>query len=196
MTDKDVQIIHEEIVSLLKAKLPKHITYHSLKHTLYVLDRAIHIAEKESVTGNNLRLVKIAALCHDIGFIKSHINHEEVGCKIVRNHFKKYNFTSDEVEQICGMIMATRVPQQPKNLLEEIIADADLEYLATNKFKVVSNKLFLEQKHFNPELTEKQWNKIQISFLQKHSYFTNYCKRYKEHRKQKNLNTLLLMSCD
>ncbi len=109
----------------------------------------------------------------------------------MRNHFKTYNLTSEEVEQICGMIMATRVPQQPKNTLEEIIADADLEYLATNKFKVVSNKLFLEQKHYNPRLTQKQWNIIQIAFLQKHKYFTKYCKHYKEHRKQKNLNTLL-----
>ena len=191
MTDKDVAIIYDDIVSLLKANLPEHITYHSLKHTLYVLDRAIHIAEKESVSGNDLRLVKVAALCHDIGFIQTHINHEEIGCKIVQNQFKRYNLTSEEVQQICGMIMATRVPQQPKNLLEEIIADADLEYLATKKFKVVSNKLYLELKHVNPKLTQKQWNTIQIAFLQKHSYFTNFCKRYKEHRKQKNLKTLI-----
>ena len=191
MTDKDVAKIHDDIVSLLKAKLPKHITYHSLKHTLYVLNRAIHIAEKEGVSGNDLRLVKVAALCHDIGFIKTHINHEEIGCKIVRKRFKSYNLTLKEIDQICGMIMATRVPQQPKNLLEEIIADADLEYLSTNRFKVVSHKLFLEQKHFNPKLTEKQWNTIQIAFLKKHNYFTKYCKHYKEHRKQNNLNTLL-----
>ena len=191
MTEKDVNKIHDDIVSLLKAKLPKHLTYHSLKHTLYVLNRAVYIAEKEGVSGNNLRLLKVAALCHDIGFIQTHINHEEIGCKIVRNHFETYNLTSEEVEQICGMIMATKIPQQPKNLLEEILADADLEYLSTNKFKVVSNKLFLELKHYNSQLTQKQWNTIQIAFLQKHKYFTKYCKHYKEYRKQKNLNTLL-----
>lgn len=191
MTIKDVNKIHDDIVSLLKAKLPKHLTYHSLKHTLYVLNRAVYIAEKEGVSGNNLRLLKVAALCHDIGFIQTHINHEEIGCKIVRNHFETYNLTAEEVEQICGMIMATRVPQQPKNLLEEILADADLEYLSTNKFKVGSSKLFLELKHFNSQLTQKQWNTIQIAFLQKHKYFTKYCKHYKEHRKQKNLITLL-----
>ncbi len=191
MTEKDVNKIHDDIVSLLKAKLPKHLTYHSLKHTLYVLNRAVYIAEKEGVSGNNLRLLKVAGLCHDIGFIQTHINHEEIGCKIVRNHFETYNLTSEEVEQICGMIMATKIPQQPKNLLEEILADADLEYLSTNKFKVVSSKLFLELKHYNSQLTQKQWNTIQIAFLQKHKYFTKYCKHYKECRKQKNLNTLL-----
>lgn len=191
MTDKDLNKIHDDIVSLLKAKLPKHLAYHSLKHTLYVLNRANYIAEKEGVSGNNLRLVKIAALCHDIGFTQTHINHEEIGCKIVRNHFKDYNLTSDEVKQICGMIMATKVPQQPKNLLEEILADADLEYLSTNKFKAIGNKLFLEQKHYNPNLTEQQWDTIQIAFLKKHKYFTKYCKHYKEHRKQRNLHSLL-----
>lgn len=191
MTDKDVIKIQDDIVSLLKTKLPKHLTYHSLEHTLYVLDRAIHIAVKEGVSGNDLRLIKIAALCHDIGFIKSNFNHEQIGCEIVRNHFKRYNLTSEEVEQICGMIMATRIPQRPKNLLEEVVADADLEYLATNRFKTISNKLYLEQKHFNPMLTQKQWNIIQIEFLSKHKYFTKYCKQYKEHRKQKNLRTLV-----
>ena len=191
MKDKDVNKIHDDIVSLLKDKLPKYLTYHSLKHTLYVLNRAIHIAEKEGVSGNDLRLLKVAALCHDIGFIQTHINHEEIGCEIVRSHFETYNLTSEEVEQICGMILATRIPQQPKNLLEEILADADLEYLSTNKFKVVGKMLFLELKHYNSTLTEKQWNAIQIAFLQKHTYFTKYCKHYKEHRKQKNLKTLL-----
>ena len=191
MTDKDLNRIHKDIVSLLEEKLPDYLTYHSLKHTLYVLNRAVYIAGKEGVSGNDLRLLKVATLCHDIGFIETHVNHEEISCKIVRKYFKSYNLTEDEVDTVCGMIMATRIPQEPKNLLEEIIADADLEYLSTNKFESVSDKLFTELKHYSPKLTKQEWDKIQIKFIQNHKYFTKYCRHYKEHRKIKNLNTLL-----
>lgn len=179
--------ILKEVTSYLNKNLPKHLTYHNTVHTLYVLDRAIHIAEKESVSKQDMRLVKIAALYHDIGFTKSHLEHEMEGCKIAAKQLKEYGFSNEEIDVVCGMIMATKIPQKPKTPLENIIADADLEYFGTNRFGPVSQLLYKELKHYNPNLSENEWIKIQIKFLEKHNYHTKYCKRYKDFRKQRNL---------
>lgn len=183
--------IYRDVVKQLNEQLPAHLTYHDTAHTLYVLEKAIDIAKKEKVKENELELVKVAALYHDIGFVKSQKDHEKVGCAIAQQQLNEYGFNRAEIETICGMIRATKIPQQPKNHLEAILADADLEYLATSKFEVISEKLYQELKHDNKDLTRDQWNQIQIDFIKKHKFHTPYCKHYKSFRKHKNLERLM-----
>jgi hypothetical protein len=89
------------------------------------------------------------------------------------------------------MIMATKIPQSPQNKLEEILADADLEYLGTNKAAVQANNLFKELNALNSKLTKEAWNKTEIDFLTTHHYFSKYCKENKEHNKQSYLKSLI-----
>ncbi|WP_338733751.1 HD domain-containing protein [Mangrovimonas cancribranchiae] len=170
--------------------LPNYLTYHSVAHTKYVLEKVIYIASKEGVTGHDLFLLKIAALYHDIGFIQTHIEHEKIGCEIVRKELPKFEISKEDIEAICGMIMATKIPQQPKTHLEEILADADLEYLGTKHFFSVSELLYQELKYYNTDLSREEWNKIQINFIENHQYHTNFCRRYKSFRKEKHLKAL------
>ena len=182
--------IKSHVLGILKNKLPDFLTYHSINHTLYVLDRVEYIATREKVSKEDLFLLKVATLYHDIGFIKTRVEHEQIGCGIVRKELPDLGFNEKEIDLICGMIMATRIPQQPKTLLEEILADADLEYLGTRHFEKVGELLYQELKHYNPNLTRQEWNDIQISFMQSHNYHTRFCKRYKSFRKQNNLDKL------
>lgn len=184
------ETVLKEVTSFLNENLPKYLTYHNTVHTLYVLDRAIHIAKMEKVSGKELQLIKIAALYHDIGFTVSHIEHEMESCKIARNQLQDYQYSKTDIEIICGMIMATKIPQNPQNHLEQILADADLEYLATNRFQPVSELLYKELKHFKNDLTREQWIQLQIEFISNHQYHTKYCKHYKSFRKRHNLKTL------
>lgn len=188
---QDFKKIYDHVLSILNANLPSYLTYHNTDHTFYILENAIYIASKESVTASDLCLLKIAALFHDTGFIYNYDTHEEKSCEIAIRELKKFSVSDDDIDIICNIIRATKIPQNPKTILEKILADADLEYLATKNFKTVGDKLFEELKHFKPQLTRKEWNAIQIKFLKNHHYHTSFCKRYKEHRKQKNLELLL-----
>jgi uncharacterized protein len=76
--------------------------------------------------------------------------------------------------------MATKILQTPTNKLEEILADADLEYLGTDAAAEIAHKLFKELQSINPALTAKAYNTLQIFFLNSHHYFTNYCKENKD----------------
>lgn len=182
--------ILKDVIKLLNEHLPTYLTYHNVRHTLYVVDKAEYIAKKEEVSGHDLLLVKIAALYHDVGFITSHINHEEEGCKIAKPQLRDYGFTDEDITKVCGMIMATKIPQNPQNLLEQIVADADLEYIATNRFQPVSELLYEELDYIRKGLSRQEWKRIQIEFLTNHTYHTNYCKRYKSFRKKRNLEAL------
>ena len=182
--------IYEEVISTLSEKLPSHLKYHCVDHTRYVVKMTQYIADKEKISKKDTKLLKIAALFHDIGFIISPEDHEKKSCAIAKIELKKYGFDKRDIDKICGMIMATRIPQSPKTDLENILADADLEYLSTSTFRQVSEQLYEELRYFNREIDRKKWFDIQVNFISNHRYHTNYCKRYKEFRKMRNLEKL------
>jgi len=179
--------IFKDVTKLLNEKLPVYLTYHNTAHTLYVLKKAIHIAEKEKVSQADLKLIKIAALYHDIGFTVTPKEHEKESCKIAKKQLKKYQYSDNDIDIICGMIMATKIPQNPQNLLEQVLADADLEYLATSQFSLKANNLYKELRYFNPKLSINEWNSIQLKFINNHQYHTKYSKHYKTFRKLNNV---------
>lgn len=164
------------VVDLLQDNIPLCYYYHNYEHTLYVHEKAIAIAKFENCTEKEIELLSAAALWHDTGYINTYKNHEEESCSLAKKYLPEYGFTHEEIDRICGMIMATKVPQLPNNKLEEIVADADLEYLGTAAVATKSEDLFLELQSLTPSLTKKAWDQIQISFLRSHHYFTAYCK--------------------
>jgi predicted metal-dependent HD superfamily phosphohydrolase len=179
------------VVDLLKNNLSQYYFYHNYKHTLYVRETAIEIGKFENCTEKELDLLNTAALWHDTGYTKTYVNHEEESCKLARQYLPGYGYSAADIETIIGIIMATKIPQLPKNKLEEILADADLEYLGTNTFKIKADDLFREIQHIKPSLTQADWDRSQISFIQKHHYFTRFCKERREPVKQVYLNELL-----
>ncbi len=185
------QELHDDVFDILNTKLPEALTYHSPDHTAHVVEKADFICRQENVGGRDLFLVKVAALFHDIGFIRQRKNHEEVGCEICREKLAKHNFDAKEIEVICGMIMATKIPQNPKTLLEKIVADADLEYLGTDLYYPISQNLFLEFKHYDPSLTINRFDEIQANFMRRHHYHTDYCIKHLEDKKQQHLKEIL-----
>jgi uncharacterized protein len=185
------QELYKDVFNILRTRLPAYLTYHTPEHTAHVIEKAELISHEENVNGRDLYLIKVAALFHDIGFIRQAKNHEEIGCEICSLKLVRYNFSTEEIQRVCGMIMATKIPQQPTNLFEKIVADADLEYLGTDQFYPISQNLFNEFRHYDPHLTAGRFNELQINFMRKHHYHTDYCIANREEMKQKHLMELL-----
>jgi uncharacterized protein len=179
------------VVDLLQDNIPLCYYYHNYEHTLYVQEKAIEIGRSENCTEKEIELLNAAALWHDTGYINTYKHHEEASCSLAKKYLPEYGFTPGEIDRICGMIMATKVPQLPNNKLEEIVADADLEYLGTATAAAKSEDLFLELQSLNPSLTKKAWDQIQVSFLRSHHYFTAFCKTKREPVKENYLQELI-----
>lgn len=186
----DPQAAKAYILAKLKNELPADRTYHSLEHTLDVYASAIGIAEQEGVEGEALVLLKIAALYHDSGFTIQALDHEEAGCRIVREVLPTFGFTTEQAERVCEMIMSTRIPQSPRNKLSRILCDADLDYLGRNDFARIGNTLFAEMRTYGVLKNEREWNELQVRFLERHKYFTATNKRLREPVKQEHLQAV------
>ncbi|MEO6187640.1 MAG: HD domain-containing protein [Ginsengibacter sp.] len=188
---KDFSPAEEFILKKLKTELPENLCYHGFHHTLDVLEAAMKIAESENLDAEEIKLLRIAVLYHDAGFITVYKDHEERGCEMARENLKSFDFTYDEIEIICGMIMATKIPQNPKTKLEKIICDADLDYLGRNDFYNIAKKLFEELFSLEMVKNEQEWNTVQRTFLEKHRYYTRYSQDEREPQKHKYLSEIV-----
>jgi len=160
------------ILKLLSEKLPEGLYYHGIHHTIDVTNSAEEIAREEGVEGEDLFLLKTAALFHDAGFVQEYVKNEKIGVTYAREVLPKYGYTERQIDIIDGIIMATEIPQNPKTHLEMIMCDADLDYLGREDFYEISESLKKELIAFGKIQGDKQWDQMQIPFLEKHQYFT------------------------
>lgn len=164
--------IKQPILSRLEKELDPRLGYHNIAHTLDVLEQAQKIARSENLTDeHDLLLLKTAAVFHDSGFLMVYKNHEEKSCELATKHLNGI-FDADDLKKIHGMIMATKIPQTPHNLLEQIICDADLDYLGRNDFEPISKNLYQEFITFKIIPEDCVWDHLQIRFFETHRYFT------------------------
>jgi adenylate cyclase len=176
--------IQELILDKLERELPDYLYYHNVKHTVDVVTEVELIGWGEGCTDEEILILKTAGLFHDAGHTISYDDHEFHGTQLAREILPGFNYTPEQIEKICSTIMATKLPPQPTNLLENIICDSDLDYLGRSDFIPVSNTLYEELKAQNKMKSLNDWNKIQVKFISGHQYFTGTARSLREVNKQ------------
>ncbi|MBK8805323.1 MAG: hypothetical protein IPO21_01205 [Bacteroidales bacterium] len=176
--------LHEFMLDRMEKELSNKLYYHDVKHTIDVIVHTEVIATEEGVTKEELLLLKTAALFHDSGFMVGYHDHEMLGVQLANEILPKFHYSESQIKIIGEIIFATKLPSNPKNKLEEIICDADLDYLGRADYLPVSRNLYrelLEQKMINK--SEAEWNKLQMKFLQNHKFYTESSKKRRNERK-------------
>jgi predicted metal-dependent HD superfamily phosphohydrolase len=179
------------VLERLRSELPADVFYHGPQHTIDAIAAATEFALAEGVSGDDLVIIKTAALYHDVGFIYSHTDNERLGVKMARDTLGLFGYKRREVDIIGNIIMATVYPYNPETLFEKIICDADLEYLGTGRFYEYSELLRLEIEVQGKKFTEAEWLDFEIEFLKNHTFFTQSCIETRGPLKQKHLEELL-----
>jgi class 3 adenylate cyclase len=182
--------LQEFILDRLERELPENLFYHSVKHTIDVVNQAELIGYGEGVDDEAILLLKTAALFHDAGHIIDYDEHEYHSTQLAIEILPRYQYSEEQIAMVNQLIMATKMPPNPGNLLERIMCDSDLDYLGRSDFIPVSNTLYQELKAHNKIDTINQWNKLQIKFISNHQYFTKTAMRLREVNKQKQIARL------
>ncbi len=179
----------------LENELNDKLHYHTVDHTLDVLDAVIRLAEMENVNGHDQQLLKTAALFHDMGFLETYNGHEEASIRIACEVLPKYGYSEKDLKIIEGIIRSTEIPQTPKTHLEEIMADADLDYLGRDDLYVIGQRLQYEWQLHGIISSLREWHEKQLHFLKVHSYFTKSAQNLRDKRKQENIKELETLMC-
>lgn len=176
----------------LRAELSPDLLYHTVWHTEHdVMPSALRLARLTDHVGEEDRcLLEVAAAYHDLGFVEQAKDHEMIAARLVAQTLPALAFSSRQIECIMSMILATRLPQSPRTVLEQILADADLDVLGRDDFFPRNAALLQESIRLGRPFTQVEWDRQQLNFLQKHTYFTAAARALRGAGKQQHIAQL------
>ncbi|WP_419212766.1 Pycsar system effector family protein [Maribacter sp. X9] len=183
----------EYVIELLTEKLDKNFLYHNLRHTQRVVKSTKELLESCSLSRQEKEILELVAWFHDTGYTKGIEHHEQSSCEIADEFLTQQNYNPIAIEKIKACILATERNTKPKNLMEQIIRDADSSHFAQKTYVETSELLREELKLLGvADLTQKEWLQGNIEmFRTEHQYYTDYAKEHWREKKDNNLRKLV-----
>ena len=183
--------LRTHVTWLFQANKDPRFLYHNLNHTEQVVENTVKLANHYQLSDHDFFIVLAASWFHDIGYLFSHADHEAKGIEMCSDFLKDKEIPQEVIDKIAGCIMATKMPQSPVGLLQEIVCDADLFHLGTSSFKERNKLMRQEAQAFSPNKIDKEvWREKTIGLLNMHHYHTEYSQELLNQKKSENLAQL------
>lgn len=164
----------------------QHAMYHGWMHTKTFFDAVCYLAPLENIDDHGIMMLKIAALYHDTGYLFGvSYDHEYRSAVIAHKDLQSFGMPEGDIDQICRLVLSTMLNFKPVGILEEIMHDADLEYLGRDYYPYVAELL---RKEINIDYAI--WKVEQISFMKKHQFITSSARKIFDKQKAINLRIL------
>lgn len=155
---------------------PPELSYHNLEHTRNVVSRTFEISNAYALEEQQLLIILIASWFHDTGQLFGDPKyHEEKSTVIMKDFLTERKVEPSVINAIEGCILATKLPQKPHTLLEEIVCDADTYNLGTKDF-LITDKLLKREHQYRNKHEEINWEENTLELFKEHKYFTTYCR--------------------
>jgi uncharacterized protein len=164
----------EYIFERLQNELPAILTYHNFEHTRLVYDSALEIGAALNLSSDDMDMMAVASAFHDAGFLLNMDEHEKHGCQLAEEVLPNFDYSKSDIEKIQSAIMATKIPQSPKDLFEQVLCDADMFYLAGDNHPVWRRRLKNELLERGILKQAAEFEKLELSFMYAHEFHTQY----------------------
>ena len=176
------------IARLMAKQLSPDLLFHNFHHTLNVVRGVRTIGRNLQLPSDQLEILLLAAWFHDSGHIKTYKGHEIESQHLAKVFLERHHYPAEKTAEVLACIGATQMPQQPQNLLQQVICDADLFHLSLSEYPHLQHQLREEwSRVFNKTYSDDQWTEENLSFLEHHQYFTTFGQEVLQKRKLKNI---------
>lgn len=157
---------------------PPELYYHNITHTERVV-RACEIICDHCEVDDQARLhILAAAWYHDAGYYLGAEDHEARGAALAESFLQAHPEIELNAQEVKRLILATSIHHTPNDLSERIISDADLHYLGQTSFFDHAQLLRQEwETKRNEPLSDEEWYRTNIAFLERHTYYTPFAQR-------------------
>ncbi|SDL04244.1 Predicted metal-dependent phosphohydrolase, HD superfamily [Pedobacter sp. ok626] len=180
--------LRTHVASLFLAHKDERFVYHNLHHTEQVVENAVRIANHYQLSDREFFIVTAASWFHDMGYLFDCSQHEVRGERIATEFLTEKEVDKETIALVGGCILATKMPQSPVGLLQQIVCDADLFHLGSDSFKEKNKLMRQEVAAFcNKEIDKNEWRIKTIALFKAHHYHTDFCQQLLNNKKAQNL---------
>lgn len=180
------------IRKLFATELKPEICYHNLDHTVSIVKRVGELADHYQLPKRDQIDLFLAGWLHDIGYWDGNpVEHEAQGAEMAGEFLGQFGIDPVRIERIQSAILATKIPQQPKDLFESILCDSDLYHLSKDDWFDQTLLLKKEREKISGKVVELlPFLKLSREFVSNHRYHTDFAQTQLEPQKQINLAKL------
>ena len=168
-----LQDVEEEIIERLSKDLPLNLYFHNVARVKEIYSLVDLFGRAEALNDEENLILRTAALFQDLGYVVSYDNHEDESIKLANEILPTFKYTPDQIEKIIELIDASKRLRKPQNKMEEIILDADMNYLSRADFMSLNDSLYMELLERDKISSKEDWDKMQIVLLSNHKYYTS-----------------------
>lgn len=182
----------EYVTDIFENKVHASFVFHNLTHTQDVVAACMEMALYYQLSEEDTQTLLLAAWFHDTGYMAGQgLNHEKLSIEVLKTFATLHAVPENVFDKASACILATRMPQRPKNLIEQIICDADLFHLGTHSADEKSKALRKELNNTGGKhISKEEWAETNFHFLETHQYFTDYARQNLDPSKQEFLKRL------
>lgn len=187
ITDNLLIEAKDYVYDLLDSKISENLLYHSKSHTIHVLKNAEIIGNHSDLSGDELNILRISTLFHDVGFVEIYDGHEEKSVLYAEQFLREKNVDEWIIKEVSLAIMATKVPQSPQTLISKVLCDADLMNMSFEEDYLKDiESLRKEWINCGKEYhTENEFLQVSLDFFKAHEFHTEYGKKVLKPKKEK-----------
>ena len=138
----------------------------------------------------DLDVVTLAAWFDGAGYVGGIEGQEKGSLDTEPSFLRESEYSEEKIAHVAGCMRATEMPRNPKNLVEQILCDADLAHLASEDFLALTEPVRYETKHgAGRKLTDTELLTTNIDSMSGRCDFTDYAKSQFEKQHRRNLRT-------
>ncbi|WP_339901466.1 Pycsar system effector family protein [uncultured Cyclobacterium sp.] len=192
--DKQLEKFESWIRKMFENRQKSEVCYHNMDHSLQIVEKVAEIGAYYNLSEGDREDLYVAGWMHDIGYweVKGE-GHEVKGSEMAQDYLIELGLKQERIDRIKALILATKMPQSPKNLLEKIICDADLYHLSSEHY--FDQTILLKKEKANlgfGKTSLLDWLKESKIFMLAHHYHTEYAKINFQPGKEANLKSIEL----
>jgi polyphosphate kinase len=187
--DKLLAAARAHVRQWFAARMPKHMRFHDLDHTLTVTRSALALGRSMKLPEHEIRLLEIAALFHDAGYALAYAGHEGKSAVLAESFLAKHGASARDIARVRGLILATRPGAPVRSKLQAVLRDADSAKAGQADFEEKGDRLRGELEHVRRKrYTDREWADLNLKYLKGHGFLTPEAKRRYGAQKRLNLH--------
>ena len=139
----------------------------------------------EGLGSDKVYILEAAGALHDIVYVPERKDNEEKSADLAEELLPRLGYSLREIEEISRLILATKWPTNPKDILEKIICDSDLDSLGRDDFFERGELLRQEW-----NVGKEKWYTQEVDFLSKVRYYTDSAQKLRQPKLEENFERL------
>ncbi len=172
--------LEERVLEGILKDLPETLHFHTVAHARKVYEQSYLLCRAEETEQEDRLLVRTAALLLFTGLTQSFSNFENRSVVIARDILPDFKYSETQIDQICNLILATKIPFQPHNRLEMILIDARMEYVGRSDYLDQIRLHYKEVTANGLKFNGQQFKNQQLEILYNFEFFTIGGQRLRE----------------